>query len=199
MTVRIYHDFTCPWCWIALFQAQRLQSEYGVKIEWIGAELWPETLEWPEPSIRVPEPANKPPLKSRLDFLKYIEGIDVPKVERPKRMRIHRALLAAEIAKRWGVGNVLVEALYRAYWERGEPIGALEVILKVCEGIVPSVEDLGQAIEAEEGADKLVYFDKPAYAAGIYNVPTFEIGGERLAEQPYGELAVAIETAKTLA
>jgi 2-hydroxychromene-2-carboxylate isomerase len=39
--------------------------------------------------------------------------------------------------------------------------------------------DLRAAISQRKFADRLVNFDDDAYAAGIYNVPTFIIGGER--------------------
>ncbi len=196
MTVRVVHDFTCPWCWVGLFQAQRLQKEFGVDIEWVGAELWPEELGWPAPRIPEPEPENKPALKSRFEFLKFIEGIEVPKIERPKWMRIHKANLAVELAKHHGVADAMVEALYRAYWERGEAIGEFEVIEGIAASILPSDANISAAIESEEGAANILHFDDPAHEAGVYNVPTFFIGQERLAEQPYGELSAAVERAR---
>jgi len=193
VTIKVVHDFICPWCWVGLFQAQRLQKEFGVEIEWIGGELFPEELAWPEPAIRVPDPPNRPATKSRFEFLKYIEGIEVPKVTRPPRMRSHNAHLAVEFAKMVGKADQVVEALYRAYYESGQPIGELETAVAITGPIVGDEEGLRRAIDAEQGAETFIHFDDPAYAEGIYNVPTFFIGDERLAEQPYGEIRAAME------
>jgi hypothetical protein len=40
-----------------------------------------------------------------------------------------------------------------------------------------------------------VGFDDPAYASGVYNVPTFFIGEERYAEQPLTVLKKAVRGA----
>jgi hypothetical protein len=49
-----------------------------------------------------------------------------------------------------------------------------------------------QAIKERRFEDKIIAFDEPSYATGVYNVPTFYIGGERYAEQPYGVLQQAM-------
>lgn len=193
MTIRVAHDFTCPWCWVGLFQARRLQAEYGVEIDWVGYELQPEELEWPEPTIKIPDPPNKPKILSRFEFLLFNEGMELPVVSKPVRMRTHRAHLAVEIAKPHGVADTFVEALYRAFWEEGREINDIDVLLELADGRLPAEADLRAAIEAEEGAEKITHFDKPAYASGVYNVPTFFIGNVRLAEMPYGLIRAAME------
>ncbi len=193
MTIRIAHDFTCPWCWVGLFQAGRLQEEYGVEIEWIGCELMPEELSWGEPTIKIPDPANKPKILSRFEFLNYIEGIEIPVIQKPPRMRTHHAHLAVEVAKQHGVADSFVEAVYRAYWEDGRAINEIDVLVELADGRLPSEVDLRASINAEDGAANIVHFDQPAYDEGIYNVPTFFIGEERLAEQPYGAIHAAME------
>src|SRR5512135_1438127 len=99
LVIPVAHDFTCPWCWIGLFQAKRLMAEFGVEIEWRGHELMPEELEWPAPRTPTPEPLNRPATLSRFEFLTLMDGVQVPPVERPKRMRVHAALEAVEFMK----------------------------------------------------------------------------------------------------
>jgi hypothetical protein len=41
------------------------------------------------------------------------------------------------------------------------------------------------SIESEQFSERIIGFDAPAYASGVFNVPTFFIAGERYAEQPY--------------
>ncbi|HTQ11547.1 MAG TPA: DsbA family protein, partial [Fimbriimonadaceae bacterium] len=211
LVIPIAHDFLCPWCWVGLFQVKRLKAEFGVefKFEWRGHELIPEELDWPEPKAPMPEPSNKPPILSRFEFLKLMDGIEVPNVERPKRMRMHYALEAVEYIKEHAPDRVeeFVEAVYRAYWERGERIGDIDVLEGIAAAFFGSDaasagaaehraaqpdESLRTALEERRYRDRIIHFDAPSYAAGIYNVPTFEIGGKRYAEQPYVVLKKAV-------
>ncbi|HEY0868362.1 MAG TPA: dihydrofolate reductase family protein [Fimbriimonas sp.] len=182
--IPVAHDFTCPWCWVGLFQARKLQKEFGVEIEWLGYELWPESLGWPELRAKEENP-NRPKTPSRLDLQLWVEQVEIPKVERPKSMRIHDALEAVEYAKTEGTDDALVEALYRAYWEHGLEIGKVDVILQVASGIVRDLGALKDAVENRRFDSLIVPFDKPAYRTGVYNVPTFFVGEDRIAEQPY--------------
>lgn len=193
LVIPIAHDFTCPWCWVGLFQAKRLKAEFGVHIEWRGYELWPEELDWPEyrPAAALP---NRPPTPSRLDFLKLMDGVEVPALERPKRMRVHAALEAVEFFKEHLPERVdeFVETVYRAYWERGERIGDVEVLAALASPFRVDADEFPDSLVSRRYRDRVVHFDAPSYKVGIFNVPTFWIGGERYAEQPYVVLQKAM-------
>ncbi len=120
----------------------------------------------------------------------------MPKAERPKKMRTHYAHEAVEYVKAEG-GDVdgFIEALYRAYWERGEEINNPEVLRKLAAGHVKNPDDLVTAIQERRFKDRIVGFDDDAHRHGVWNVPTFFIAGERLAEQPYGALERAVKGA----
>jgi riboflavin biosynthesis pyrimidine reductase/predicted DsbA family dithiol-disulfide isomerase len=198
LTIPVAHDFICPWCWVGLLQARRLQEELGARIEWRGYELFPAELEWPDyPSPKI-APINKPSTPSRFDLMLAAEGIEMPHIERPKKMRTYHAHQAVEYAKTEGdaVADALIEALYRAYWQRGEAINELPVLKKIATGIVHDVDAMLDAARTRRFKDKIVGFDDDAYAKGVYNVPTFFIGGERLAEQPYAVLLKAAKKAQ---
>ena len=200
-TVAIAHDFLCPWCWIGLLQARRLQREHGAAIEWRPYELFPEGMDYPAPSPEPPRPANKPATPSRLDLLAAAEGIVMPEVPRPRGIKTtvpHLACVYARTESR-ETEDRLVEALYRAYWERGEDISTLDRVARVAEGIVRDLGAMRRCVERRCGMDAIVPFDDPAYETGVYNVPTFFIGRERLAEQPYGALEAALARADRVA
>lgn len=198
LTIPVAHDFICPWCWIGLLQARRLQEDLGARIEWRGYELFPAGLDWPDyPTAKLP-PMNKPSTPSRFDLMLAAEGIEMPHVTRPHKMRTYNAHQAVEYAKTEGdaVADTFIEALYRAYWERGEAINEIPVLKRVANGIVHDVDAMLEAARTKRYRDKVVQFDDDAYAKGVYNVPTFFIGGERLAEQPYNVLLKAAKKAQ---
>lgn len=192
ITIPVAHDFICPWCWVGLLQAKRLEREFGAKIEWVGHELFPEDLEWPDHASGPPSPANKPPTPTRFDFLLAADDVEMPTSERPKKMRTFNAHEAVEYAKTEGVANELVEALYRAYWERGEEINDLDVLRRIATGIVKDIDAMVDSAKTDRFRKNIVKFDDESYSMGVYNVPTFTIGGEPYAEQPYSALRKAV-------
>ncbi len=192
LVIPVAHDYICPWCWIALSQTKRLSEEFGVTFDWLGYELMPEELEWPDSPAPAAAPnPNRAPTPSRLDLALAAEGIVIPKVDKPKKMRSHNALQAAEHAKTQGVFDAFNERMYRAFWEQGKEINSVDVICELAEGLMDA-DDLRRAVEERRYKDKIVPFDDEAYAAGVYNVPTYFIGGEKYAEQPTRTLAEAI-------
>ncbi len=192
LSIPIAHDFICPWCWVGLLQARKLQAEFGVGIDWVGYELFPPELEWPDYPAAPEPPANKPVTPSRFEFLLYADGLELPKSERPKKMRTYNAHQAVEYAKTEGVADEVIEILYRAYWEEGKEINNPAIILELLQGTIKDLEALQVAIETRQFQHNIVGFDEPAYDSGVYNVPTFFIGGQRYAEQPYTALQKAV-------
>lgn len=186
-TIKVAHDFICPWCWIGLFQAKRLKEEFGVSFDWIGYELFPDELEWPAPSgaPKPPENPDRPKTPRRLDLAYAAENMERPTSVRPSQMRIHNAMEAVEYAKTEGVSEEFVEKMYRAYWEEGKEINNPAVIREIATGLIKDLDALENAIAERKYKDRITGFDEPAYASGVYNVPTFYIDGQRYAEEPY--------------
>ena len=195
MVIKVAHDYICPWCWIAVFQTRDLMQEFGVTFDWLSYELIPDELPWPD-SPSVPEvKTNRPKTPSRMDLAWAASGVEKPTVERPKQMRSHNALEATEYVKAHGEHQAFVEAMYRAYWEKGLEINSLPVIEKIAADYVADVADLLRAVEDKAYNEKIVKFDDESYSKGVYNVPTYRIGGERYAEQPTSVLRQAIRSA----
>ena len=195
LVIPVAHDFICPWCWVALLQVNRLKEEFPVEFDWLGYELFPEELEWPDHQPGTPPPANKPPVPSRFDFILIADGVTVPATDRPKKMRTFYAHQAVEYGKTEGVGPEITERLYRAYWEEAKEINNPEVLVELGQGLIKDLGAYEKAIRERTFRDKIVGFDDEAYSKGVYNVPTYFIGGESLAEQPYVILKRAIEKA----
>ncbi len=192
LVIPVAHDFNCPWCWIGLSQVNRLREEFDVEFEWVPYELFPEELEWPDGTPGDPPNPNRPKTPSRFTLAMAAEGLPPLEGPRPSKMRTFRAHHAVEFAKQYGTENELVERLYRAHWLKGMDINQWEVIQLLCAGLIPDMEGLHAAIEERRFKDRIVGFDDDAYAAGVYNVPTFWIGEERYAEQTIGVLREAL-------
>jgi predicted DsbA family dithiol-disulfide isomerase len=193
-TIALYHDYLCPWCWVGLFQAQKLSAEFGVTFEWVGAELFPPELN--------PERASNPgsytvttEKKTRFDLFCDAEGI-VMSDQRPGFVRTHNALLGAEWAKTQGleVFDTYNEAVYRAFWEKFENIEDVNVLKEIATNAGLNAAEMETSIASGEFEAHILKFDDDAYNAGIRHVPTFVFGAEeQLAEAHYADLARATE------
>ena len=191
VTIPVAHDYICPWCWVGFFQAQKLRQEFGVEIEWIGYELLPKEMEYDTGPPKV-EPTNKPATLSRFGLLMAAEGMQLPLVPKPPKVRSFNAHQATEYAKTEGVQDAFVEAVYRAFWEEGRDINSVDVLSEIAQHIVGDIVAMRTAIESDQFGDKVIDFDDDAHAQGVYNVPTFFVGEKRLAEQPYPVLRKAM-------
>lgn len=190
--VPVAHDFICPWCWVGYLQTKRLREEFDVAFDWLGYELFPEEMPWPEPSAPKSRPPDRPRTLSRFEFLLEAEGLTLPEADRPELVRTHAAHEAVEFAKSAGVADQLVERLYIAYWKEGKAIGEPAVLRDLARGLLSDLDALERAIEERRFADRIVGFDEDAYARGVYNVPTFWIGEKRYAEMPTSVLRRAL-------
>ena len=191
LRIPVAHDFICPWCWVAIKQIHRLKKEFDVEIEWRAYELMPEWMEYPNSEPKI-EPANKPPVLSRFQFILEADNLKLPLVPKPPKMRSYNAHHAAEYAKTEGVQDALIEKIYNAFWEDGRDINNPEILLELATGIVKDSDALTDAIKTKKFRDKIVEYDDDAYASGVYNVPTFFIGDQKLAERPYSQIRQAL-------
>lgn len=183
LVIPVAHDFSCEWCYLAIFQVPLLKAEFGVAFDWIGYELQPEGLPWPEAKATPPPPPDKPKTPSRYKLACAAQGVEFPKIERPKRLMTFNAHVAAEFVKDQTDPFPFIERVYRAYWEQGRNVNEPDVLVELGQGIVET-DELKAAIAERRNYDRVVKFDDEAYANGVYNVPTYWIGGERYAEQP---------------
>ncbi len=192
LTVTVAHDYLCPWCWVAFFQAQKLRAEFPqIELDWVGYELLPEEL-GPLPDYK-PQPRDPRQPPSRFEAFAEAEG--VPLHERSIGVvRTHYALEGAEWVKdkapeKFDAYN---EAVYRAYWERSDDISNLDILGNLVASIglddKDVVHDFLRAVSAKEYHGKIVRFDDDAYARDVTHVATFLFRGERCAEAPYGTI-----------
>ena len=194
MIIPVAHDYSCPWCWIGLLQADQLRAEFGVEFDWLAYELYPEELElgtWTHPE----EPPDKPPVPTRMELAYAAQGIERPTNKGPYPMRTHKVHEATEYAKATGGVDELVSAFYHGYYEQAADLDDIDVLANLARPIVSSLDEMLLAVSQKRYKANIIGFDEGAYRSGVYNVPTFYIGGERYAEQPYVVLQRAMKKA----
>ncbi len=192
LVVRVAHDYLCPWCWVGFFQAQKLQREFPqITLDWQGYELLPEELG--ALPAHDPHPKDPDAEPTRFELFAASEGVALH--ERSIGIvRTHAPLEGAEWVKdkfpdKFDAYN---EAVYRAFWERGDDISNLDILGNLIAGIGiddrSDVRDFLSAVASKKYYEKIVRFDADAYAADVTHVPTFLFRGERCAEATYGTI-----------
>ena len=180
----VAHDVVCPWCWVALRQAERMRIEFPtITLRWVGFELLPEGLPY-TPKPQDPDADRKPPIPSRFELLLLADRLTVPK-RASKLSNSRLALEGGEFAWEAGKQDAYITALYHAYWEEDRDINDLAVLKEVAEKSGLNASEFVAALESRTYRDRIVEFDEPAHAAGIWNVPTWKFPEIWVAEQPY--------------
>ncbi len=188
----VAHDFICPWCWVAWEQARKLKAEFpALELDWVGFELLPEGLEYNPPAPH-PDEARKPRVPGRFDLLLLAEGLTLPQRTRPRSVS-RRALEGVEFAKEAGKADAYLGGVYHAYWEEDRDIADLTVLTEIAEQSGLDIGGFLDALERRTYRDRVVEYDDPAHAAGVWNVPTWMFPEEWVAEQPYSVVRALAE------
>jgi predicted DsbA family dithiol-disulfide isomerase len=181
MEIDIFSDTICPWCFIGKRRLERALAERpqpGLTIHWRTFQLNPDMPEGGMDRQRYVEvkfggAANAQAVYDQVRAAGESEGIifDFEAMQRvPNTIASHRLIRYAGVA---GQQDAVVQALFDAYFLRGEDIGDLDVLTAAAEtGGLDAVatrafldSDAEDAVVREE--------DLGARRAGIDGVPCF--------------------------
>jgi 2-hydroxychromene-2-carboxylate isomerase len=177
-TLELWFDFSCPYAYLASRKAPAMAAAAGAELIWrpmllggvfagIGAGQGPmATLG-----------AAKATHNAR-DMQRWAELLGVPlRVPAAHPMRTVRALrtLLALPAARWPTA---IDALYAAYWQRGDDITQDDVILAALAEIPEAASALARADDLEIKAELRARTDE-AIALGIFGAPAWVVRRDR--------------------
>ncbi|MBX3001097.1 MAG: DsbA family protein [Caldilineaceae bacterium] len=170
ISVTIYHDFVCPYCYLSQFLAQRLQAEKEIEITWRAYLLNPATP--PEGRALPPHvQTNKRQIFAKLYAL--TEELGVPFQIREPVSNSLRAHEAAEVARSQGKYRPLQQALLRRYFGEGEDLYAWETIRSAAEQADLDPDAIQDAVASGQYRDVVMAQYATAKAQGIEQIPTF--------------------------
>jgi predicted DsbA family dithiol-disulfide isomerase len=89
----------------------------------------------------------------------------------PVQPRSRLAHEAAHWAREQGKFNEYNDAVFRAFFERGEDIGRAEVLTALASELALDSEALGRALDTHEYLDRVVADEQEAAKLGIRGVP----------------------------
>lgn len=180
LTLEIFSDFTCPWCYLSTGHIEKLRQEHDFSVRWIAFPLHPEI---PEEGITLEQlfsgcDIDIPEYQERMIRIAAEHGL--PFGRREKSFNSRRAQELKKWAESRNRGEQFHAAVFKAYFVHGLNISDLGVLSDIAESI-----GLDPAEARDVAAHK--YFRKAvdsdwAYcrSCGIAAVPTFAAAGQRL-------------------
>jgi len=176
LAIEIASDVICPWCYIGKRRLEKalalVDADAAAQLKWLPFELNPDM---PAGGMARAEyrrqkfgsPARAKELDARVIAEGRGEGIEFAfeRIERTPNTRAAHELI--DLAQTQGAAGPVVDALFRAYFERAEDIGSPQVLAAIA--AVHQVSGWpGQARRAHVAA-----LEDEVRSLGISAVPTF--------------------------
>lgn len=203
----ILSDPVCPWCWIGktyLDRALERRPDHQLRIAWHPFQLNPDMppegvprAEYLEAKFGGRERAAE--IYARIDTAATQAGlrIDWSAIPRmPNTLNAHRLIHWAGIE---GRQSLVVDRLFRAYFQQGRDIGDADVLADVW---AESALDRATAVAllaTDADADDIRARDADARAKGVGGVPTFVLARQQVVQgaQPTDLWEEVIDEIKT--
>ena len=183
----VWSDYVCPFCYLELPALQRLQQQFGDRLEvvWRAFELRPDPKATLDPDGEY--------LHSTWDRAVYPMAeqrgmrLKLPPVQPRSRL----ALEAAAFADSHGRFAAMHEALFRVFFEQGRDIGDIEVLCAIGQESGLDAGALRQALQDGRHTAEVLDDENLAHSLGVSGVPILVL---RAANAPW-EQALALRGA----
>jgi len=184
ITLEIYSDPVCPWCYIgkvALERAMEARPDHPFAVTWHPFMLIPDMpadgmdrQEYLELKFGADLMSAYGPIVKRAEAL----GLDLnlPAITRQPNTAAAHALI--HWAGLEGKQNAAVSALFRAYFKEGRDIGARDVLLRIADSIGMDRDLTARLLDAGADRDAVIDADRTARTRGIQGVPFFVVAGQ---------------------
>lgn len=171
INIRIFSDFTCPFCYLGAAVIERLKGEFDIHEEWISYELHPET---PEEGILLTERFPDYDLDALFEELR-IKGApygckfgDVTLLSNSRK-----ALEAGEFARDHGKHHAFHAAVFRAYFAKARDIGQVPILLDLAEQVGLDAGELLKALTEHRYQGRLQKGREEGEQYNVSVLPTF--------------------------
>jgi predicted DsbA family dithiol-disulfide isomerase len=196
VTLEIFTDYVCPWCYLSTARIEKLKQAFAVETKLVLFPLHPETPIEGQSMAALYAGRNVDPeaMYQRMKRLMDAEGLRYG-----RRTHTYNSRLAQELGK-WADtqpgGEGLHDAFYRAYFVDARNIGDPEVLLEIVQAVGLPVDE-ARAVLAERRFKEAVDADwAKSHAHGVTGVPTFVAAGYGVVgAQPYEVLVQLLERA----
>jgi predicted DsbA family dithiol-disulfide isomerase len=196
VTLRLYSDFVCPFCFVAeQSTVPRLREEFDVDVDWRGFPLHPSTPKGGMPLTTLFPAARLPTVKEHMK--QFAARFGVTGIVHPERIpNTRRVLAVAEYARAQGKLDEFRRAGMEAHWRHGNGLESDADLRAIAESVGLPGDDAVAAAEDPRYVGEIDRKMAEAAQQGVTGIPTFFIGDEAVVGcQPYEVLAAAAQRA----
>lgn len=184
ITIEIYSDVVCPWCYVGKRRLERALTEFGgdVRVTWRPFQLNPTM-----PKDGMDRTAYLEAKFGSLEAFRQLEehvlaagtseriAFAFEKIARtPNTFAAHRLIW---FGKREGCQDGIVDALFRGYFEEGADIGSIAMLVQLAERAGLSREAVERFLQRDEGTAEVKAEESTGHKFGIRGVPYFIVNG----------------------
>jgi predicted DsbA family dithiol-disulfide isomerase len=194
MKITVFSDYICPFCYIGIETLRKVQPEVP-----------PFTLEWKGFQIHPEYPAAGIPIEQRIaqygqgryagiwrNILALAEGIGLEMNPPPVLTNSLMALEATEYARDQGKEKAFSSAVYQAYFQHGQNIGDIDVILSLAEQAGLNAAEVQDHLKGGTYSARIEASHQEARAFGVSGVPTFIVGPAQIVGAQSPEVFVSM-------
>lgn len=179
LIIRIFSDFTCPFCYLATGLIEQLKREYEIDAQWLGFELHPEV---PEDGVLLEDKFPEYDLPALFEELRAKGARYGYQFWDCKLLPNTRKILeAAEFARDHSKHDAFQAAAFQAYFSRGIDIGQIEAILSLAREVGLDPDSLKAALAEGRYRSCLDESRTEGLRFNVSVLPTFVFeGGQRI-------------------
>jgi predicted DsbA family dithiol-disulfide isomerase len=179
LTLEIFSDYVCPWCYLGSGRIAKLQKMFDVRIKFVPFPLHPET---PAEGMTLEQLFGA---RGDMDMRKrrnaeMKERMDAEGLPYGDRTHTYNSRLAQELAV-WADtqpgGEKIHKLLFQAYFVDNRNIGEIDVLLDVARAAGLDVAEARKALEERRFKDQVDADWERARTYGITGVPTYVANG----------------------
>jgi predicted DsbA family dithiol-disulfide isomerase len=169
---------------------EKLKQAYDVEIVWRSYELRPKGSPPIPPEYLARIKAGQPRL---IALAREQYGVELNQGPMGTNSRV--ALIGAKFAEAQGQGAAYHDAVFRAYWQRANNIGLVDVLAEIAQQVGLAREAFISALNAETYEAQVEADVEQAYQYGLTGVPALIFNNRYLVSgaQPYEVLRQVVE------
>jgi predicted DsbA family dithiol-disulfide isomerase len=207
MTIDVYADIACPWCYVGrarLQQALDQRPNFDVTLQWRPFQLQPDLPPKGRDFRAVLEKkfGSWDRVEQMFDRIRTMGGeegltFDFDAIEvAPNTADAHRLVLWAQ---EQNAGDAMVTALFRAYFSEGRNVSNRDVLVACANDVGLNPEAAHTVLDGDEYADEVRASQQQAQRQSITGVPCYVFGGKQavMGAQPAEVLTEALDDVAT--
>jgi len=175
-SVDFYWDVGSTNTYFAVFLLPAILERTGASVRWLPFNLGYVFRHHAYALAQEPEAK----LRHRFrDLERWAARAGLPfRVPRNFPIKTSRALRGAIAMRRWNAEPRYIEAIFRAYWERGEDVSQYATLRRVATSLGVDPDQFEQESEGESVRAQLIRSTNEGLERGVFGAPTLFVGSE---------------------